>query len=78
MVFPHRRMTLVTSAISVAFSLGAFLSTYFVTLLQDAFGLETYTQVLPYLGACCVAGCILSIAAGMRDPDRSRAFEQAA
>ena len=74
MVFPKKSMTLVTSAISVAFSLGAFLSTYFVTLLQQVFGLATYTQVLPYLGACCVAGCVLALVAGRFDPDRHSAF----
>ena len=74
-VFPKEKMTFVTSAISVAFSLGAFLSTYFVTFLQGVLGLEAYTPCLPYIGACCLVCAILTVIAGLNDKDRHTAFD---
>lgn len=74
-VFPKERMTFVTSAISVAFSLGAFLSTYFVTFLQGVLSIDAYTPCLPYIGTCCLVCAVLTIIAGLNDKDRHTAFD---
>lgn len=75
MKFPQRNMSLTTSLLSVAFAVGAFLSTYFVTLVQTLIGAETYTPVIPYIGACCAIAAVLTVIAGLRDHDRHTAFE---
>lgn len=74
MVFPQKNMSLVTSLMTVAMALGAFFSTYFVTLLQTLFGFETYTPVMPYIGACCLVAAVLTVIVGLRDPYRKTAF----
>lgn len=73
--FSTDRMPLVASMISVAFALGAFVSTYFVTFLQGVLGVSAYTPVLPYVGAMCAVGAILTVIVGLKDPDRKTAFE---
>lgn len=75
-VFPLERIPLVTSLISIGLSLGAFLSTYLVTFLQTIFSLATYTAVLPYIGTLCVIAAVLTVVAGLNDPDRKAAFEK--
>ncbi len=74
MVFPQRNMSFVTSLLSVAFAVGSFLSTYFVTLVQTLIGAQTYTPVIPYVGACCVIAAVLTVVAGLRDRNRHAAF----
>ena len=73
-VFPKEKLTLVTSAVSVAMCLGAFLSTYFVTFLQGILGVTAYTPCMPYIGACCLFCAVLTIICGIKDPDRKEAF----
>lgn len=75
-VFPAKRIPMITSAISICLSLGAFFSTYLVTLVETVFALETYTQVMPYIGAMCSVALILSIIAGITDKDKKAAFEK--
>lgn len=75
MVFPQHKMSLITSLISAAFALGAFLSTYFVTLVQSVIGVDTYTPVLPVIGICCLIAAVLTVIVGLRDPNRKTAFE---
>lgn len=76
-VFPPSKMPLVASMISVAFAFGAFVSSYFVTWLQEALNLATYTACLPYIGIGCVAATILTIIIGLADPNRKKLKAQA-
>ncbi len=75
MKFPERSMSLVTSLLSVAFAVGSFLSTYFVTLIQSLIGVQTYTPVIPYIGICCLIAAALTVVAGLKDKSSKEAFK---
>jgi MFS family permease len=68
--FPREKTSLMMSVLSVAFSLGAFLSTYFVTFLQSVLNIQSYTPVMPIVGAFCLCGAVLAVIVGLRDPNR--------
>jgi MFS family permease len=74
-IFPKERMPLITSLLTIFWSVGSFLSTYYVTFLQWVLGTEAYTPVMPLIGLSCLAAAALSLFAALRDPDRKTAFE---